>query len=66
KGYKCINCGHIDRVATKVKVSIERGLHERLYLPPLRAQRHLTRPHRRQKKRNLGSEIKIIETWHSP
>ncbi len=66
KGYKCKNCGFRDPEGEKIKEIIPREISEKLYLPPLRAQRHLTRPHARVGKRNSGRPTNLIEEWHMP
>ncbi|MHA2161427.1 MAG: TiaS agmantine-binding domain-containing protein [Candidatus Thorarchaeota archaeon] len=66
KGFKCISCGHKDSKATKTSSPIKRTLREGIYLPPLRAQRHLTRPTSRWSNRNSGTPKSLIEKWHNP
>ena len=66
KGFKCPNCGHKDAEIGKTQTKVERSLKEELYLPPLRAQRHLTRPIVRTYKRNNGLPDSLIEKWHFP
>ncbi len=44
KGFKCKHCGlRVSKAEREVSI-ITRNIHENLYLPPPRAQRHLTRP----------------------
>ncbi|MBS3795016.1 MAG: DUF1743 domain-containing protein [Candidatus Thorarchaeota archaeon] len=64
KGYKCKNCGFRARNAEKIKEVMPRELSRKLYLPPLRAQRHLTRPHARRGKQNSGRPTELIKEWH--
>ncbi|MBD3157698.1 MAG: DUF1743 domain-containing protein [Candidatus Lokiarchaeota archaeon] len=66
KGYKCKNCGFRARDGKKIKEVIPRELSKKLYLPPLRAQRHLTRPHARVGKQNSGRPSELIKKWHMP
>lgn len=66
KGYKCKNCGFRAPEGEKIKEIIPREISEKLYLPPLRAQRHLTRPHARIGKRNSGIPASLIEEYHMP
>jgi tRNA(Ile2)-agmatinylcytidine synthase len=66
KGYKCFKCGFKDGTAVKAKTQVERSIKEGLYLPPLSAQRHLTRPIARFEHRNSWITQTLIKTWHSP
>ncbi|MFX1607387.1 MAG: DUF1743 domain-containing protein, partial [Promethearchaeota archaeon] len=65
KGYKCVKCGYKDLEITKVETPLERELETRLYLPPARAQRHLTRPQIRVNRRNNGVPKGLTAKWHS-
>jgi tRNA(Ile2)-agmatinylcytidine synthase len=65
QGYKCVKCGHKDKEISKIETPLARTLSTGLYLPPERAQRHLTRPHVRIGKRNSGSPTKLVSKWHS-
>ena len=65
KGFKCVNCGNIERNKGKEKRIIPRDLNLGYYLPCSSAQRHLTRPHIRLGKENQFSGI-MIEKWHNP
>ena len=45
KGYRCKKCGYVDAKATKVRVYLKREVAVgRLFLPPPRSHRHLTKP----------------------
>jgi tRNA(Ile2)-agmatinylcytidine synthase len=66
KGYKCFKCGFKDRTVAKTKTSIERSVKKGVYLPPLSAQRHLTRPVARFERSNLWKQQTLISTWHNP
>ncbi len=68
KGFKCVRCGHIERHAEKVVVVERRTLTPGTYLPPPRAQRHLTRPVERAGRSNLGAIFTMSSTpdWHWP
>ncbi len=66
KGYKCFNCGFKDPEAKRIETPAKRELRETVYLPPLRAQRHLTRPFVRMKRRNQGVPDRLIDEWHRP
>ncbi len=65
KGFKCVKCGFKDRDATKIVRIVKRTLPKGLYLPPPRAQRHLTRPFARHGKENCGVPKAMIAKWHS-
>ena len=65
KGYKCTKCGFKDSDISKIETPVERDLHTGLYLPPARAQRHLTRPLVRIGKVNSGMPSNLVAKWHS-
>ncbi|MHA2043062.1 MAG: TiaS agmantine-binding domain-containing protein [Candidatus Thorarchaeota archaeon] len=65
QGYKCVKCGHKDKKIRKIETPLVRDLHTGLYLPPTRAQRHLTRPLARIGKVNRGVPSEIVVKWHS-
>ncbi|MFW9962959.1 MAG: DUF1743 domain-containing protein [Candidatus Sifarchaeia archaeon] len=64
KGFKCVKCGHRDRKVTRFKTPLRRELHIGLYLPPLRAQRHLTRPLTRASKPNYAIPDNLVSKWY--
>ncbi|MFW9804123.1 MAG: DUF1743 domain-containing protein [Candidatus Thorarchaeota archaeon] len=66
QGYKCIKCGFKDPIGTKTEVAIETDLEEKVYLPPPRAQRHLTKPLERMNRRNDGIPEGLVDNWRSP
>jgi tRNA(Ile2)-agmatinylcytidine synthase len=66
QGFKCVNCGFKDRDATKSEVILDSELEETVYLPPPRAQRHLTRPLERSDRRNSGLPESLVDEWHIP
>lgn len=65
QGYKCVKCGHKDKEVSKIETPLVRDLHTGLYLPPERAQRHLTRPLARIRKMNSGRPENLVAKWHS-
>ncbi|MBN2229545.1 MAG: DUF1743 domain-containing protein [Candidatus Thorarchaeota archaeon] len=65
KGYKCDKCGFRGATMNKIETHKERPIEIGLYLPPLSAQRHLTRPFARNEHRNSGRPKHLIEKWHS-
>ncbi len=64
QGYKCLGCGFKDREAMKTRTPVERTLKETVYIPPPRAQRHLTRPMARMDKMNHGVPDKLMNGWY--
>lgn len=66
KGFKCPKCGFRDRDGKKVETPIERDISTGLFLPPLSAQRHLTRPLFRLNKNNAGNPVDLVDIWHIP
>ena len=65
QGYKCVKCGHRDKEISKIETPLVRNLHTGLYLPPERAQRHLTRPLVRIGRENSGIPNQLVTKWHS-
>jgi len=65
KGYKCSKCGHRDVEISKTETLLVRNLDRGLYLPPARAQRHLTRPLTRVSRTNSGIPKVLTAKWHS-
>jgi len=65
KGYRCEKCGKRYPYAKKMKSHIERDIKPGIYLPPLRSQRHLTKPYSRfnLEKNNMTNEIKSNWFW---
>ncbi|MFW9844128.1 MAG: DUF1743 domain-containing protein [Candidatus Thorarchaeota archaeon] len=66
KGFKCPKCGFRDREGAKIEKELERKITTGLYLPPLSAQRHLTRPLSRLNTSNFGKSFDLVEKWHIP
>jgi tRNA(Ile2)-agmatinylcytidine synthase len=66
KGFKCDACGFKVRDAGKNEIPVSRVIGRGLHLPPLGAQRHLTRPISRTNKTNSGVPSSLVERWHSP
>jgi tRNA(Ile2)-agmatinylcytidine synthase len=65
KGFKCVKCDFKSSTMKKVETPMTRNFHEGLYLPPTRAQRHLTRPHVRLSKKNSVRPKQLVAKWHS-
>jgi tRNA(Ile2)-agmatinylcytidine synthase len=66
KGFKCDACGLKVRDAEKNEIPVSRIIDRGLHLPPLGAQRHLTRPVARTNKVNSGVPTSLVERWHFP
>ncbi|MHA1770811.1 MAG: TiaS agmantine-binding domain-containing protein [Candidatus Thorarchaeota archaeon] len=66
KGFKCPRCGYRIREGNKLTIVEERGLRLGAYLPPPRAQRHLTRPYSRLNRINTRPIWPPNITWHQP
>jgi tRNA(Ile2)-agmatinylcytidine synthase len=64
KGHKCVKCGYKDSESAKVETRVSRDLHKGLYLPPTRAQRHLTRPQTRLDKKNSSRPKELMPEWY--
>jgi len=65
KGFKCKKCGLKLRKIEKSTLELPRNLSEKLYLPPPRAHRHLTRPKERINKKAEKPET-MFTPWHYP
>ena len=65
KGFKCTKCGLKDTEITKIETVVKREIHAGFYLPPARAQRHLTRPLVRMDKTNSGKASHLVAKWYS-
>lgn len=66
QGFRCTRCGNHDQTAVKMLEHLEPELKPGLYLPPPRAQRHLTKPLRRYGHEKTGRDSGLIQTWHFP
>ena len=66
KGYRCKRCGFRDREAEKIVIESKRKISLGLHVPPLRAQRHLTKPLLRYGKEKTGVALELEEPWHKP
>lgn len=64
KGFKCVRCGHKDPNALKITTTIPRKISVGKHLPPLSAQRHLTRPLSRSTMNK--AKPRMIAEWHFP
>lgn len=65
KGYRCRQCGLRDEHLVKRAVEVERELGRGLYIPPPRAQRHLTKPLERYGREKDGRTPEdLFEPWN--
>lgn len=64
KGYRCRRCGHRDSNLEKQPVVVDRGLEVGLYIPPLKAQRHLTKPLSRYGREKEYVPGELFQPWH--
>jgi len=65
-GYRCRKCRYRDSELEKTKIIHERQIRPGLYIPPPRAQRHLTKPLERYGKEKYKSPKKMFYPWHDP
>jgi tRNA(Ile2)-agmatinylcytidine synthase len=68
QGYRCEKCRYKSKQLTKIQITQERALENRLYITSLHSQRHLTKPLSRygMEKRPNPSSFEMIQGWHSP
>ena len=57
-GFRCDRCGFRDKEAKKETVVNERGITTQLYIPPARANRHLTKPLERYERENSYKKLR--------
>jgi len=64
QGYRCECCG--GHATSKIQQAVGRALEERVYLPPPRAHRHLTKPEVRYLRTRDGISPQPLAQWHFP
>lgn len=64
KGYRCRRCGHRDSNLEKQPVVVDRGLGVGLFIPPAKAQRHLTKPLSRYGREKEYLPGELFQPWH--
>jgi tRNA(Ile2)-agmatinylcytidine synthase len=64
QGYRCEYCD--SHATSKIQEEISRDLDERIYLPPPRAHRHLTKPEVRYPRARHRISPQLQPEWHSP
>jgi len=65
QGLRCKRCGHREAGLAKVVEEVPRDLIPGVYLPPPRAERHLTKPLKRYGKEKKTPPGSLITPWHS-
>ncbi len=63
KGYRCKRCGLRETGAEQVVSTLPRELDTGLYLPPPRAQRHLTKPRSRYGRERIWVPLAVEQFW---
>ena len=67
KGYRCRNCSLKGPELAKVTVEEGRSITPGLFMPPPRAQRHLSKPKVRYGREKTGlPHLNLDEPWHCP
>ena len=67
KGYRCRRCRYRGEGLRKIEVEVPRRVRPGLYLPPPRAQRHLTKPLRRYgREKREPPQGPLYQPWHWP
>ncbi len=64
QGLRCKRCGHRGADLVKVSQEVPRRIKQGLYLPPPRAERHLTKPLKRYGKERSGVPTHVGAPWH--
>ena len=64
QGLRCKSCGYRESGLVKVLEEVLRELKLGIYLPPPRAERHLTKPFKRYGKEKSGAPIVLTRPWH--
>lgn len=65
QGLRCKRCGHREVGLMKVSEKVPRNIKLGIYLPPPRAERHLTKPFKRYGKEKRATIIMPSTPWHS-
>ncbi|MDG6907136.1 MAG: DUF1743 domain-containing protein [Nitrososphaerota archaeon] len=63
QGFACQRCGLRDRIATKSEIKMKRDLEKKMYLPPVKAHRHLTKPLQRYGVGRKSVPVKLLADW---
>jgi tRNA(Ile2)-agmatinylcytidine synthase len=64
QGFECYKCGNVSR-ASKLPHEEIRSISKKLYVPPMKAHRHLTKPLHRYSLSEKKTEVpvKLIDHW---
>lgn len=65
-GYRCRKCSYRDSKLKKTRIIHKREVLPGLYIPPPRAQRHLTKPLKRYSKERYNRPKNLHVPWHIP
>jgi tRNA(Ile2)-agmatinylcytidine synthase len=65
QGLRCKKCGYRGETLAKVVEEVPRDITPGVYLPPPRAERHLTKPMKRYGRENCGAPKALVTRWHS-
>jgi len=65
QGLRCRKCGYKSKDLVKTKEKVERALKPGIYLPPLRAERHLTKPYSRYGRERNYISAPLYNPWRS-
>jgi len=65
QGLRCKRCGYRGAEMVRISEEIQRDLNVGVYLPPPRAERHLTKPFTRYGKEKSGAPSAPVKPWHS-
>ncbi len=65
QGFRCTKCGAENLNILKRRISVARSLEEKLYIPPTRTHRHLTKPLSRYGLEKHSSSILLMDQWNS-
>lgn len=63
QGFECGGCGRQERYAKKIEILEKRNLEEKMYIPPVKAHRHLTKPLQRFSTMRKSLPVRLIEDW---
>ncbi len=63
QGFACEKCSRKDKTAKKVDIKVKRNLERKIYLPPVKAHRHLTKPIQRFSVGRKSVPSKLIRNW---
>lgn len=62
QGFRCKKCGTHE--GSKIHLEVQTDIEEKIYLPPLRAHRHLTKPYARYARKQSATNRYPVTDWH--